>query len=270
MSATPSIGRHTALLVRLSSCNPPARLVLSQSVRRRIGLGFPLEYGKAGRARPGHPREQAALGGAKCREHVADLRRDSDRRRLQIVTAGQEPDRDINGGPVRLADRRAGIPATNKRAKNVGSRDRAAGPYQPLAAPASHRGAISPRPLRRRSGAGQRGTSAHPLLFSARSLEALRARVSIHAARSAREAPPPHPMSRHRGPRPPGCSSPRELAPALSRVCSKNALAARHEILFVPGACAANRRRRPGSDHPPERSRRGLMSVNTATESSRW
>ena len=93
------------------------------------------------------------------------LRQDKSRSRYQRRT-------------VRLADRRAEDSRDEQACENVGSRDRAAGPYQPLAAPASHRGAISPRPLRRREAHGQRGTSAHPLLFSARSLEALRARVS--------------------------------------------------------------------------------------------
>ena len=225
--------------------HPPARLVLSQSVRRRIGLGFPLEYGKAGRARAGHAREQAALGGAKCSEHVADLRRDSDRRRLQIVAAGQKPDRRYRRRTVRLADRRA-EDSRDEQALRKTSAVETGRPGQTStigSAGQPSRGDISSPIPQARSARPARhiGTSA-PSSQPDRS-KLFGRELSIQAARSAREAPPPHRMSRRRGPRPPGCSSPRESRrrrePGSARRMPGGS--PRRDRRSSPGACAANR-----------------------------
>ena len=90
----------------LSSCNPPARLVLSQSVRRRIGLGFP---NTAKQAEPDPDirasRQPSVARSAESTSPISGA----------IAIAGgsrslrqDKADRDINGGPSawRIGERR--------------------------------------------------------------------------------------------------------------------------------------------------------------------
>ncbi len=70
--------------------HPPLRVVELNFLRRAPRVGGIFKDRKAGRARPRHPRQPGAVGGAERRDHLADHRLNARRRRFEVVGTGRK------------------------------------------------------------------------------------------------------------------------------------------------------------------------------------